>query len=253
MTSVDVNAVLSWVGGDPNPDDVVTYDVYFGTSSSPPKMISNQSITSYAPGTMQYSTTYYWKIIAWDDQGAHTNGPLWYFTTMVAPNQPPHVMYVSGPSTGKIGVEYHFSTVGVDPDNDSISCLWDWGDSTTSDWQGPYDNGTTIYGSHTWASEGTYEIKVQLKDQHELVGDWSTPIVITINLSLTKTFIFGTYSNLTTEGDYIKVNAVDLRMFTFAPFQYLHQIAGEKVTFLKESMKAAIFPQFIIGIAYILF
>jgi len=68
-----------------------------------------------------------------------------------------------------------------------------------------------------------------------------------------KTFIFGTYSNLTTEGDYIKVNAVDLRMFTFAPFQYLHQIAGEKVTFLKESMKAAIFPRFIIGMVYILF
>lgn len=59
MTEVDVNVQLSWVGGDPNPGDTVTYDVYFGTSSSPPKVTNNQSITGYHPGMMQYSTTYY--------------------------------------------------------------------------------------------------------------------------------------------------------------------------------------------------
>jgi hypothetical protein len=252
MIDVDVNAMLSWVGGDPDPDDTVTYDVYFGTNSNPPKVIGNQSSNSYNEGTMQYSTTYYWRIVAWDNHEARTTGPLWYFTTMAEPNQPPYIRNLSGPSTGKIGVEYRFSADVVDPDGDTISCVWDWGDGTTSDWQGPYANGTTINASHTWAAEGIFEIKVQPRDQHGLLGDWSTPRIIAINQSLTTTFIFGKYTNLTTEGNYIIIQAVDLRMFTFAPFQYLHQIAGQKITFSKDNMKAALFPRVIIGFVNIL-
>ena len=42
-TNVPINSDLSWTGGDPNPGDTVTYDVYFGTSSTPPKVGYNQS------------------------------------------------------------------------------------------------------------------------------------------------------------------------------------------------------------------
>ena len=49
---VDPDADLSWTGGDPNPGDTVTYDVYFGTSSPPPKIVTNQTDTSYDPGTI---------------------------------------------------------------------------------------------------------------------------------------------------------------------------------------------------------
>jgi len=80
-TDVDVNADLSWIGGDPDLGDTVTYDVYFGTSSPPPKVSENQSLTLYDPGTMNYNTTYYWQIIAWDNHDASTSGPIWEFTT----------------------------------------------------------------------------------------------------------------------------------------------------------------------------
>ena len=80
-TNVSVAVDLSWTGGDPNPGDTVTYDVYFGTSSTPPKVISNQSTTTYNPGTMNYNTTYCWKIVAWDNHGASTAGALWQFAT----------------------------------------------------------------------------------------------------------------------------------------------------------------------------
>jgi len=97
-TGVDITTNLSWAGGDPDGDSV-TYDVYFGTASSPPKAVSNQSITSYDPGTMSYSTTYYWKIIAWDSHGATTPGLVWHFTTV---NNPP-VFGTPSPANGSTG------------------------------------------------------------------------------------------------------------------------------------------------------
>ena len=85
-TNVLLTATLSWAGGDPD-GDLVTYDVYFGTSSSPPQLVSNQSEITYDPGTMQILTTYYWKIIAWDNHGANTTNLTWNLTTRR--NHPP--------------------------------------------------------------------------------------------------------------------------------------------------------------------
>jgi hypothetical protein len=81
-TDVAIDVTLTWEGGDPDSGDIVTYDVYFGTSSPPPKVASNQSNSSYTPESLDYSTVYYWKIVAWDDHGASTLGPGWHFTTM---------------------------------------------------------------------------------------------------------------------------------------------------------------------------
>lgn len=90
--SIDVD--LSWTGGDPDTVDTVTYDVYFQTNPSPEQLVSNdQSATTYDPGTLSYNTTYYWKIIATDNHGASTNGPVWHFLT------PPPVGTVENPVT----------------------------------------------------------------------------------------------------------------------------------------------------------
>jgi len=76
------NAGLSWTGGDPDTGDTVTYDVYFGTSASAPLVSNNQSSTTYNLGTLAYNTKYYWKVIATDEYGASTPGPVWDFTTL---------------------------------------------------------------------------------------------------------------------------------------------------------------------------
>jgi hypothetical protein len=62
---VSVNVDLDWTGGDPDGDQV-KYDVYLGTTSMPPIVVSNQSITTYDPGLLNFNTTYFWKIVAWD-------------------------------------------------------------------------------------------------------------------------------------------------------------------------------------------
>jgi glutamine cyclotransferase len=82
-TNQSVYTILSWVGGDPDAGDVVTYDVYFGADPNPPVVSNNQSRTTYNPGTLNYSTTYYWKIIARDNHGAETSSQIWHFTTGV--------------------------------------------------------------------------------------------------------------------------------------------------------------------------
>ena len=81
-----VNTDLSWSGGDPDDGDTVTYDVYFGTVTSPPLVSTDQTGTIYDPGTLSYDTTYYWQIVATDNHGLSTSGPLWDFTTGSAPN-----------------------------------------------------------------------------------------------------------------------------------------------------------------------
>ena len=75
---------MSWNCSDPD-SDPVTYDVYFGTVSPPQQIIWNQTYTIYDPYTLDYETTYYWRIVAWDNQITSTSGPEWSFTTGDAP------------------------------------------------------------------------------------------------------------------------------------------------------------------------
>ena len=91
--NVGINEDLSWDGGDPDPGDTVTYDVYFGIVSPPPQAASGQSELFYDPGTMLYNKTYFWKIDAWDNHGAKATGPIWEFKTIEQPadTTPPEI------------------------------------------------------------------------------------------------------------------------------------------------------------------
>jgi PKD repeat protein len=84
-TDVSIDEELSWTGGDPDVDDTVTYDVYFGTSMSPPLVAENQPENTYDPGTRDYSTEYYWRIVATDNHGASNGSEAWNFMTASSP------------------------------------------------------------------------------------------------------------------------------------------------------------------------
>ncbi|MCF8302243.1 MAG: fibrobacter succinogenes major paralogous domain-containing protein [Bacteroidales bacterium] len=79
-TGQSINTDLSWACTDPE-QDPLTYDVYFGINEAPQQEATGISETTYDPGTLEYSTTYYWKIVAHDDQGNTTEGSVWSFTT----------------------------------------------------------------------------------------------------------------------------------------------------------------------------
>ena len=72
---------MSWNCYDPDQSDSITYDIYFGQDNPPQKVMSNQSSTFYDPGELDGETVYYWRIVAWDNHGASSSGPIWDFTT----------------------------------------------------------------------------------------------------------------------------------------------------------------------------
>jgi hypothetical protein len=76
-TGVSINTDLDW--SDCSNTD--SYDVYFGTSSSPP-YYDNTSSSNYNLLTLNYSTHYYWKIVAKNDCGNSASGSVWDFTTV---------------------------------------------------------------------------------------------------------------------------------------------------------------------------
>lgn len=79
-SNVPINTALSWQCNDPD-GDTLTYDIYFGQDPIPPRVAVGIGDTSYSPGQMAFSTTYYWKVAARDNFGRETIGPLWAFIT----------------------------------------------------------------------------------------------------------------------------------------------------------------------------
>jgi uncharacterized protein (TIGR02145 family)/uncharacterized repeat protein (TIGR02543 family) len=75
-----IETQLSWTCTDPE-NDPITYDVYFGTEATPALVATGQSETTFNPGTLDYNTQYFWKIVAHDGQGNITEGEVWSFTT----------------------------------------------------------------------------------------------------------------------------------------------------------------------------
>ena len=115
--NVSLTADLSWIGGDPDPGDIVTYDIFLGTSSPPQRVATGQTSTIYNPWTLTRNTCYYWQIIAWDSHGVPAMSPIWDFTTE-APNQPPYIPSSPNPANGatNIPISADLTWVGGDPD-----------------------------------------------------------------------------------------------------------------------------------------
>jgi len=168
-TNIQINTDLSWTGGDPNNGDTVTYDVYFGTTSTPSKILpGNQSSTTYNPGSLNYLTTYYWRIIAWDNHGASATGPTWSFTTQSQPNNPPYAPSNPNPTDGASGVTIttDLNWTGGDPDPGN-SVTYDVYFGTTSLPQKKIGNQTgTTYDPGTLNYSSTYYWRIVVWDNH---------------------------------------------------------------------------------------
>jgi nitrous oxidase accessory protein NosD len=172
--NIDTTVTVSWTGGDPDPDDTVTYDIYFGTTNPPPKAINNMSgPTSYEFSSLEYETQYYWKIVSWDNHGATISGPLWQFTTKPG-NAPPDAPLINGPTSGNAGEEYTYTFVAVDPNDDNIYYQINWGDGQVDDWYGPCSSNLVITRTHTWSEKGTYLIQARAKDIDGAIGEWGS-------------------------------------------------------------------------------
>lgn len=85
-TDVGITTKLRWnhTGGSPT-----GYRIWFGTNN-PPSNIESALVletNSYTPDAyLDYGTTYYWRIVPYNDNGSATDCPLWSFTTLADPS-----------------------------------------------------------------------------------------------------------------------------------------------------------------------
>jgi len=133
-TNVNINANLFWIGGDPDPDDNVTYDVYFEPDDSTPDVLvsDDQLETTYDPGSMNFSTNYFWQIVATDKYGFSTIGPIWNFVTEETPQNLPPIISLENPENKADDLPINLSELSVfisDPEED----LFSWTIETSPD------------------------------------------------------------------------------------------------------------------------
>jgi len=102
------------------------------------------------------------------------------FKSGLSDNQPPEKPILSGPTSGKSGETYEYTTVADDVENNQIYYLFDWDDGTDSGWLGPFDSGEPCEALHSWETKGDYEIKVKAKDVYGLESEWSDPLTISM-------------------------------------------------------------------------
>jgi|GEM_PF-2495626 len=92
------------------------------------------------------------------------------------PTDPP-----SGPGAALINETLEYSGSATDPDGDSISIQFDWGDGTKSDWSSYVASGETVSAEISYAAAGSYEVKFKAKDIHDVPSDWSPPLNVQIS------------------------------------------------------------------------
>ncbi|HDS59735.1 MAG TPA: PKD domain-containing protein [Thermoplasmatales archaeon] len=182
--NVSLRPQLQWTGSDPD-GDPLTYDLFLGPDFSPPLAAENLTSPLYEPALLDADTTYYWRVVARDDHGHAASGPLWSFRTAAGDNRPPETpVRPSGPASGTVNTAYTYTSSCVDPDGDAVLYRFDWGDGSTGDWLGPLASGATVNASHSWSAVGAYVIRVQARDEHGLVSDWSEPLPVSMPKSL---------------------------------------------------------------------
>jgi hypothetical protein len=148
-SGLGIESNLSWSAG----TDATSHDVYFGTNSSlnGGAFKGSQGGTGYDPGTLDYGTTYYWRIDEVNSDGT-TTGVVWSFATEAAPVLP-GVAANPNPSDGASGVSTSAVldwTEGADTDSHDVY----FGTSPSPAFQG--NQGGTGYDPGTLANSTTY-------------------------------------------------------------------------------------------------
>ncbi len=114
----DPGLVLSWHSQDPDKGDTVRFEVFLGVADTQLPLVEDSlSDTTYQPSGLNWSTGYFWRIVACDNHGDSAVGPLWSFTTAAA-NRAPLTPYAPAPDSGTTGLFPHvvLSWKSGDPD-----------------------------------------------------------------------------------------------------------------------------------------
>jgi hypothetical protein len=72
---------LKWNATDVDATDVLTYDVYFGTTNPPTEKVNSNLSEKTLDVTTVAAKEYFWKVVVKDNKGGETVGQVWKFKT----------------------------------------------------------------------------------------------------------------------------------------------------------------------------
>jgi hypothetical protein len=158
----------------------------------------------------------------------------------IAPNPPLELMEVDAPDNGSAGEILQFNAsvmplTGLPP----YQYHWDFGDQGSSTLQNP---------THIYLKAGVFTYLVTVTDSAGATASQSGSITIQGEIELIKAFLFGRFTQMSTDGDYILVQAVNLRMIPLKPLEHRHFIAGESLIFSNQYLGIIIDNHFIFGL-----
>lgn len=96
-------------------------------------------------------------------------------------NNPPNKPSTpTGDDVGQTNQELTYTSLSIDPEENQIYYLFDWGDNKNSGWLGPFDSGIPCEAVHSWTKKGVYNLMVKAKDTDNLESEWSDPFSVKI-------------------------------------------------------------------------
>jgi hypothetical protein len=125
-TNVAINQSVTWAGGASQCGLAGSFDVYFGTVSPPP-FAANTTLKYWAPGTLAYNTTFYWKVVAKDGNGSTSSTERSFTTVPFVCSLIPGAVTLTAPASGATAV----------PLDQSLT--WTGGNSQCADETATYD------------------------------------------------------------------------------------------------------------------
>ena len=114
-TDISPLTSLEWTaGGGAAPTG---YRVYLDQNPTPTTLVYDGASTSYTPASaLDYSTTYYWEVVPYNDAGDATGTPIWSFTTGADPTvslslirktlRTPYFLRMVGKTNGRWGIAH---------------------------------------------------------------------------------------------------------------------------------------------------
>lgn len=204
-TRGEVQEIINLVNGHINPDGsrprmIVSSVIPSLTNESWLLRLYNDDLASHLAGMASWFTSNWDDFYDWgtglakaslmaDDFHPNSGGyqvmaENWFEAiTSLPENQPPDTPSAPiGPDSGSPGTFYSFTATTTDPNGDQISFQFNWGDGTQSNWSSFVDSGNSVTMSHSWSDEGSYYVRVRVKDSYGDSSDWSSGHSIAIIL-----------------------------------------------------------------------
>ena len=152
-----VNEAILFDGSDSyDPDGgIVDWDWQFGDGNSLSGRIVNHTYTK--------AGSYLVKLTVTDTQGATDTDIKTCIITQQ--NKAPTTPDISGPTSGTKNMQYTYTALSSDSDNDSLLYTFHWGDGTFQT-SGSMIQSVNFSTSHSWSEAGRYNLTIIVSDNH---------------------------------------------------------------------------------------